>query len=94
MMAFAVVGPNQAAIDAATRRVQGMFGGANVSPEQWREGAKARGMIVGGTEEVVDALGRLAALGVQEVQFQHFNFDSDEVPEYLAAEIAPKVRAL
>jgi len=94
MMAFAVVGPNQAAIDAATRRVQSMFGGASQSPEQWRAGAKARGMIVGGTEEVIDALGRLAALGVQEVQFQHFSFDSDEVPEYLAAEIAPKVRAL
>ena len=28
---------------------------------------------------------------LQEVLFQHFDFDSDDVPEYLAAEIAPRV---
>ncbi|MBE7520562.1 MAG: TIGR03560 family F420-dependent LLM class oxidoreductase [Thermoflexaceae bacterium] len=94
MMAFAIVGPNEATLDAATRRVQSMFGGANVPPAEWRAGAKARGMIVGSTGEVVETLGRLAEQGVQEVQFQHFNFDSDEVPEYLAAEIAPRVRGL
>jgi hypothetical protein len=51
-------------------------------------------MIVGGTGEVVDRLGRLAELGVEEMQLQHFDFESDTVPEYLAAEIAPQVRDL
>ena len=51
-------------------------------------------MIAGTTDEVIDQLGRLAELGMEEVQFQHFNFDSDEVPEYLASEIAPRVRDL
>jgi len=51
-------------------------------------------MIAGTTDEVVETLGQYAALGLQEVQFQHFNFDSDEIPEYLAAEIAPRVRGL
>ncbi len=49
-------------------------------------------MITGSTDEVVDQLAALAELGVQEVQFQHTNFDSDLIPEYLAAEIAPRVR--
>jgi hypothetical protein len=51
-------------------------------------------MLAGTTDEVVDQLGRLAELGLSEVQFQHFEFASDAVPEYLAADIAPKVRDL
>lgn len=94
MMAFAIVGPTRAAIDAATRRMMTMFGSKNASPEGFREEAKARGVIAGGTEEVVDQLGQLARLGMREVQFQHFTFDSDQVPEYLAAEVAPRVRDL
>lgn len=94
MMAFAIVGPTPAAIDAATRRMMTMFGSKNASPEGFREEAKARGVIAGGTEEVIDQLGQLARLGMREVQFQHFTFDSDEVPEYLAAEVAPRVRDL
>ncbi len=93
MMTFGVIGPNEAAIDRATERVMGMFGApAGSTPAQFREGLKARGMIVGGAEEAVDALGKLAELGLQEVEFQHFNFDSDEVPEFLAADVAPKVK--
>ena len=95
MMTFGVIGPNERAIDRATERVMGMWGAApGTTPAQYREGLKARGMIVGSTDEVVDVLGRYGEMGLQEVQFQHFNFDSDEVPEYLAADIAPKVRAL
>ena len=93
MMTFGIIGPSQADIDAATSRLMSMFGGRG-SPEEFRKGAAERGMIVGGTDEVVDRLGRLAELGMDEVMFQHFNFDVDDVPEYLAAEIAPKVRDL
>ena len=60
----------------------------------YRAAAKARGIISGRTDEVVETLGKLADLGLQEVQFQHFNFDDDSVPEYLAAEIAPRVKGL
>ena len=45
---------------------------------------------MGLTSEIVDTLGKYADLGVEEVQFEHFNFTSDEVPEYLANEIAPR----
>ncbi len=93
MMTFGVIGPSQADIDAATNRLMSMFGGRG-TPEEFRKGAAERGMIVGSTAEVVDRLGRLAELGMDEVMFQHFNFDVDDVPEYLAAEIAPKVAHL
>ena len=93
MMAFAIVGPTQADLDHATRRLMSMWGvPEGTSTEQYRQGARARGLIVGTTDEVVDTLGKLGDLGLQEVQFQHFNFDDDAVPEYLAAEIAPRVK--
>lgn len=94
MMTFGIIGPSQKDIDAATERLQSMFGGRGISAEEFRKNAAERGMIVGTTAEVVDRLGRLAELGMDEVMFQHFNFDSDGVPEYLAAEVAPQVRAL
>jgi F420-dependent oxidoreductase-like protein len=94
MMTFGIIGPSQKDIDAATERLQSMFGGRGVSPEEFRKNAAERGMIVGTTEQVVDRLGSLAELGLGEVMFQHFNFDSDDVPEYLAAEITPRVRNL
>lgn len=95
MMAFAILGPDQAAIDNATRTIMTMFGApAGMSLEDFRRAARARGLIVGNTEEVVDTLGRLAELGVSEVQLQHFDFWSDDVPEYIAAEIVPRVRGL
>ena len=94
MMAFAIVGPTDADIDHATSRLMSMWGvSADTSPADYRTAARARGIITGRTDEVVETLGKLAELGLQEVQFQHFNFDDDSVPEYLAAEIAPRVKA-
>ena len=95
MMTFGIIGHTQEALEQATRSVMGMFSPRRQRmPEEFRETVKALGMIVGRTEEVVDQLGQLADLGVQEVQFQHIEFDSDEVPEYLASEIVPKVAVL
>lgn len=94
MMTFGVVGPNEAALDRATERVMGMWGApSGTTPAQYRQILKARGMIVGSTDEVVQLLGGYGELGLNEIDFQHFNFDSDEIPEYLAAEIAPKVKS-
>jgi hypothetical protein len=42
----------------------------------------------------VEACRRYAALGMQEIQFQHFNFEDDTVPEFLAAEVAPAAARL
>ena len=66
--------------------------GATGSPAAYRENlAEERGFITGLTDEVVDILGNYAAMGVEEVQFEHFNFNSDEVPTYLAEELGPLV---
>lgn len=95
LMTFGLVGPSEAHIDAATRRRQAMFPqAANLSAGEFRAVMRARGSIVGTTDEVVDQLGQLARLGCEEVQFQHFDFESDDVPAYLAAEIVPRVRDL
>ena len=95
MMMFALVGPDGDALDRATRRLMGIFGaGANATPAEFRAGMRERGLLVGDTSEVVDRLGEYGKLGLSEVQLQHFDFDSDSVPEYLAAEVAPRVKAL
>jgi alkanesulfonate monooxygenase SsuD/methylene tetrahydromethanopterin reductase-like flavin-dependent oxidoreductase (luciferase family) len=93
MMAFAVVGPDEAALDRATERMMSLFGRPGMKPADFRAGLRERGMIVGHTDEVVQKLGEYAELGLEEVQLQHFDFDRDDVPEYLAAEVAPKVQA-
>lgn len=95
MMAFALVAPDAEGLERATRRLMGMFGSPpGMSPADFRQASKARGIISGPTDEVVDTLGQLARLGLGEVEFQHFNFDDDSVPEYLATELAPKVKGL
>lgn len=95
MMAFAVIGPTSADLDRATERMMKMWGAPSSSSlEQYREGLKARGMIVGGAQDVIDALGAYAERGLQEVQLQHFNFDDDSVPEFLAADVMRQVAAV
>lgn len=62
--------------------------------EGYRRSLRERGMLVGTTEEVTDTLGRYADLGLDEAVLQHLYFDEDDVPEYLAGELAPRVRDL
>ena len=95
MMMFAIVGPSEKDLDMATRRVMSMWGAPEgATTAEYREGAKGRGMLVGGVEEIVDRLGRLGELGLQEVEFQHFDFDSDDVPAFLAGDVRGKVAGL
>ena len=95
VMSFGLIGPDRRAIDRATKRVMEMFTRLPpTSPAEYRKAARAEGMIVGTTDEAVDQLGRLAALGVAEIQLEHIDFDSDEFPEYLASEIIPRVAGL
>ncbi len=92
MMTFALVGPDRRTIERNMARVPRL---AELSTyAEKRAAALERGQLVGGAEEVVEQLGRLAELGVSEVQFQHLDFYDDAVPEFLAAEIAPQVKEL
>lgn len=91
MMRFGIMAGDERSLDRITRQHMSTSG-ATGSPKEYRESlAKDRNFLVGLTSEIVDTLGKYADLGVEEVQFEHFNFTSDEVPEYLANEIAPRV---
>lgn len=95
MMTFAVIGPDERTLDRATERMMRMWGAPpGTTPAQYREGLRARGMIVGGKDDILAALAAYAEHGLQEMQFQHFLFDDDTVPEFLAAEVAPAAAAL
>jgi F420-dependent oxidoreductase-like protein len=95
MMAFAVLGPDEATLDRGTRRIMQLWGAPQgTSPADYRAGMRSRGLLAGGTEEIVDTLGRLADQGLEEIDLQHLDFDDDTVPEYIAAELAPRVRDL
>ena len=61
---------------------------------EFRKNMKDRGVFSGLTSEVIDQLGMFANLGLDEMIFQHVVYDSDEIPEYLAAEISPQVAKL
>lgn len=93
MMNFGMMGPTKAHMEAAIRKRQAQFGAAaaNQSLDEFLAASRGRGSIAGSTDEVVEQLGKLAELGLEEVQFQHTEFDSDDIPEYLAAEVAPRV---
>ena len=66
----------------------------SVAPDVFRQQCVTDGFILGGVDEVVDRLGKLSELGLQEAVFLHANTASDELPEFLASEIAPRVASL
>ena len=94
MMTFGIVGPNEKALMHNAEIASHHVGRGQYDAKALLAAAGELGVLHGTTEQVLDQLGKLAELGVQEVQFQHMDFDNDEVPEYLAAEIAPKVKNL
>ncbi len=91
MMVFGLIADDQRSLDRLTRNHMQMSG-ADGSPAAYREQkVESSEWIVGLTDEVVDRMGAYAELGVEEMQLQLFNFESDEVPAYYASEIAPRV---
>ena len=89
MMVFAFVGPDDATIERSMVHVGSL---ARLGSFQEKQvAALGRGQIVGRADDVVDQLGRLAELGISEVQFQHLDFYDDTVPEFLASEVVPRV---
>ena len=92
MMVFGIVGHSLKDLDILTKQIMPIFG-ADIegSPDEFRKNMKDRGVFSGLTSEVIDQLGMFANLGLDEMIFQHVVYDSDEIPEYLAAEISPQV---
>ena len=94
MLLFAAIGPDA----ASAARVQESYltmispGGRGMSLAQAE--ADGRAPWRGSVEELVDHVARLAELGVAEVVFDHLCHDDDEWLEWLAADVAPALRAL
>jgi len=92
MMTFGILGPNQ---EGSADHLRGFLRvDDSATPKELMGAARERGMIVGGTDEVIDQLGQLAELGVQEVMFQHLDFGDDAFIEYLGSELAPRAAKL
>ena len=92
-MLFHAVGPPELR-DAGGRVAQQAFGPPGESLEDFLSGFRERGALVGGADEIVDTIGQLAEAGLSEIQFQHFMFDRDDVPHFLAEEVAPQVAGI
>ena len=90
-MLFHAVGPPELR-DAGGRVAQQAFGPPGESLEDFLSGFRERGALVGGADEIIDTIGKLAEAGLSEIQFQHFMFDRDDVPHFLAEEVAPPGR--
>ena len=91
LLTMGPIGATQADLDRQTLgQMERTPPPGNPTPEEYREGARARGALVGGPDEILDGLGRLKEAGVDEVLFVHW----DGVPEFLAAEVLPKAAAL
>ena len=91
MMSFGLVAHNQHMLDRITRRQMQAYG-ATGAHAAFRDRLSGRGQFICGlTNEVADLLLQYAQAGMDEVEFEQFNFDSDEIPAYLATELAPLV---
>lgn len=56
--------------------------------------AAGRAPWQGTPEQLVDHLGQMAALGLDEVVFEHFCHEEDTVPEWITTELKPLIEAL
>lgn len=94
MLLFAAIGPDKRNQDLALRRFLDMMApdGSTISLEDAI--AAGRGPWRGSIEQLVDHLGQLAQAGLDEVVFEHFCHEDDTIPEWIAAEVVPKLAAL
>ena len=92
MMTFGILGPHQEA--AADHLQQFLRQDKSATRSEILDAGRERGMIVGSTDEVIDRLGMLAEMGLEEVMFQHMAFDDANFIEYLGTELAPRVAKL
>ncbi len=91
MMSMGLVASNLRSLDRLTKFQMGL-NGLTGDPVAYRnEMSEKHGFMVGLTTEIADKLGEFSDLGLDEIQFQWFNYASDEVPEYLASDLRPLV---
>ncbi len=94
MLIFATIGPDERNEDLALQRFLDMMApeGSGISLEDAI--AAGHGPWRGSVEELLDHVGQLRALGLDEVVFEHFCHEEDDIPEWIAAEVKPGLEAL
>lgn len=94
MLLFAAIGPDARIQDLTMDRFLNMISpeGSTITLEEAT--AAGRAPWQGSIEELIDRLGQLGELGLEEVVFEHFCHEEDTVPEWIAAEVMPAVTAL
>ncbi len=91
MKSFGLVARDEFMLDRITRRYMSS-NGITGSPKAFREKVSGRGQLICGlTNEVAELLHQYSDAGMDEIAFEQFNFDSDEIPTYLARELGPLV---
>lgn len=94
MLLFAAIGPDRAAIERDRDRYLAMISPVGRPMTLDAAAAAGRAPWEGSVEQLVDHLGRLRDLGLDEVVFEHFCHEDDVIPEWLAAEVLPRVASL
>jgi F420-dependent oxidoreductase-like protein len=94
MLIFATIGPDERHEDLALQRFLDMMApeGSGITLEDAVEAG--HGPWRGSVEQLVDHVGQLRDIGLQEVVFEHFCHEEDTIPEWIAAEVKPRLDAL
>lgn len=94
MLIFATIGPDEHHAGMALQRFLDMMApeGTGITLEDAI--ASGHGPWRGSVDELVDHVGRLRELGLDEVVFEHFCHEDDTIPEWIAAEVKPQLEAL
>jgi hypothetical protein len=56
--------------------------------------AVGRGPWRGSVDQLVDHVGQLGELGLQEIVFEHFCHEEDAIVEWLASEVKPQLETI
>ena len=95
MLLFTTAGPDEARRELVARRAIDMFAyGSGMQPSDLNEDGGRPRVFTGSKEELIDRCGRFAELGLEEIVFEHFCHERDDVPEWLAAEVVPELAGL
>jgi alkanesulfonate monooxygenase SsuD/methylene tetrahydromethanopterin reductase-like flavin-dependent oxidoreductase (luciferase family) len=94
MLLFTTIGPDQQTTDKITDRFLEMAAPLGTTLTMDDLVAAGRAPFTGSTEQLIDEIGRLGQLGLDEVVFEHFCHEDDQILEWLADEIKPAVEAL
>lgn len=94
MLLFATIGPDARTEAMALDRFLNMMApeGSGITLEDAI--AAGHGPWQGSVEQLIDHVGQLRDLGLDEVVFEHFCHEEDDIPQWIASDIKPAIEAM